>query len=272
MKRLILCADDFGFNDNISLAILDLIERGRLSATSCMTDFPSWEKYSNQLKVFSEQCDVGLHFNLTDNFPEMGIKQGAYQSLYRIMINSLIGNIDRKFIEAEFSRQMDKFTSCYEKLPDYIDGHQHVHQFPIIQSVLVEQIERIYKNRPYPYIRVTTPIISKNIDPIKSFVISSYGAVALKKKLVQRKINCNHAFAGIYKFNQFRDYRNYVNSWMASLSDLTLMMCHPCLPGKDSQNDPIYQSRCHEYEVLRSEEFQGLCKKHDIVISRFNQN
>ncbi|MCW9014611.1 MAG: ChbG/HpnK family deacetylase [Gammaproteobacteria bacterium] len=272
MKRLILCADDFGYNDNVSLAILDLLDRKRLSATSCMTDFPAWEKYSSHLKAIGDQCDVGLHFNLTDNFPESVIKHEPYDSLYGIMINCLIGNIDRKYIESEFCRQLEKFTDFYGKLPDYIDGHQHVHQFPIIQSVVVDQIERIYKNRPYPYLRVTTPIINKNIDPVKSFVISAYGAGALKKKLTLRKINFNHAFAGIYKFDKFPDYRNYIDSWMASLSDLTIMMCHPGLPGKDPQNDPIYRSRCHEYEVLKSQEFLDICNKYHITISRFHQN
>ena len=65
----ILCADDYGFSPGVSSAIRDLIDRGRLSATSCMTMSPFWPDHASWLKPYADQVDVGLHLTLTDHRP-----------------------------------------------------------------------------------------------------------------------------------------------------------------------------------------------------------
>ena len=42
MRRIILCADDYGISPAVSAAIRDLIMRGRLNATSVMVAAPSF--------------------------------------------------------------------------------------------------------------------------------------------------------------------------------------------------------------------------------------
>ena len=69
MKHIILCADDYGQNFAISQAIVDLFEKKRLSATSCMVTSPDWPRYSSLLIPFRDHVDVGLHFNLSEGFP-----------------------------------------------------------------------------------------------------------------------------------------------------------------------------------------------------------
>jgi predicted glycoside hydrolase/deacetylase ChbG (UPF0249 family) len=46
MKRIVLCADDFGQSAAISQGILQLVQAGRLSAVSCMTEADSWRSIS----------------------------------------------------------------------------------------------------------------------------------------------------------------------------------------------------------------------------------
>ncbi len=41
-RRLRLIADDYGLAPGVSAAILELLDRGRLTGTSCMTGFPEW--------------------------------------------------------------------------------------------------------------------------------------------------------------------------------------------------------------------------------------
>ena len=63
MKSIILCADDFGYNRETSLSIIELLTKQRLSATSCMTNMPNWQEQATQLKALSNSVDIGLHFN-----------------------------------------------------------------------------------------------------------------------------------------------------------------------------------------------------------------
>ena len=272
MRRLILCADDFGYNQNISSAIIELVKRNLISATSCMTDFPAWDEYASELKSLENSCDVGLHFNLTDNYPENSVTTSDYSSLSKLMSAAILRKIDVCFIENEFDRQIGKFVNSFGRLPDYIDGHQHVHQFPVIQSVIVNQIEKYYKPGSYPYVRVTTPVIEKKIDPFKAFIILLYGAHSLKKKLIERNIKYNKAFAGIYKFKNYQNFPVYMESWLDNMPDSTLMMCHPGSSNSTRDSDPISESRYNEYDFLKSNDFSRLCEKYNINISRFHQN
>ena len=64
-KGFILCADDFALTDGVSRAILDLLERGKLTATGAMTNCPHWRRLAPELASFAGQADLGLHLNLT---------------------------------------------------------------------------------------------------------------------------------------------------------------------------------------------------------------
>ena len=67
-RRLTLCADDFGQSRAISHGILQLLENGRLSATSVMSQAPLWPELAPALKALAGQADIGLHCNLTHPF------------------------------------------------------------------------------------------------------------------------------------------------------------------------------------------------------------
>ena len=64
-KGFILCADDFAMTDGVSRAILDLIGRGKLTATGAMTNRPHWRRLAPELRAFAGKADLGLHLNLT---------------------------------------------------------------------------------------------------------------------------------------------------------------------------------------------------------------
>ncbi|WP_281352708.1 ChbG/HpnK family deacetylase [Skermanella pratensis] len=53
----------------VSSAIRDLIDRERLSATSCMTLTPFWRDHATWLLPYVDQVDVGLHLTLTSQQP-----------------------------------------------------------------------------------------------------------------------------------------------------------------------------------------------------------
>lgn len=123
-RSLVLCADDFGLTDGINRAILELIDLGRLSATSCMTTMPAWtENAAAALVERHDRAALGLHFNLTegDNAIPLG----------KLMQQSLLGQLDTDRVQQAFNQQLDRFEALAELPPDFVDGHQHIQMFPV---------------------------------------------------------------------------------------------------------------------------------------------
>src|SRR3989338_3630816 len=99
-KCIILCADDYGQNKPISQAIITLIEKKRLSATSCLTTFPHWLEFAKFLQPYIDSIDIGLHFNLTEGDP------GRVMSLSQLLKKAYLRQLDKQRILAEFNRQL----------------------------------------------------------------------------------------------------------------------------------------------------------------------
>src|SRR5262249_7833626 len=68
-RPIVLCADDYAVAPGVSRAICALVERGRLSATSCMTVSSHWAEHARWLRPLDGQADIGLHLTLTDHAP-----------------------------------------------------------------------------------------------------------------------------------------------------------------------------------------------------------
>src|SRR5438445_12048752 len=71
-RRIWLCADDYGLSPGVNRAIRDLIERGRLNATSVMMVGPSIGRDEVEAlradAARSPRCAIGLHVTLTAPF------------------------------------------------------------------------------------------------------------------------------------------------------------------------------------------------------------
>src|SRR5947209_8444151 len=69
MRRIWLCADDYGIAPGVDTAIRDLVTRGRLNATSVMVVTPSFSRAeANALSVLNtdkHRVAIGLHLALT---------------------------------------------------------------------------------------------------------------------------------------------------------------------------------------------------------------
>jgi len=71
-RRIWLCADDYGLSPGVNRAIRDLIERGRLNATSVMVVGPAIGRDEvsalQAAAANSPRCSIGLHATLTAPF------------------------------------------------------------------------------------------------------------------------------------------------------------------------------------------------------------
>lgn len=268
-KKIILCADDYGQDEGISLGIRNLIERGRLTATSCMTNYTDWPTYAAQLKPLADRVDIGLHLNLTEGSALASKNQ--LPDLKTIFIKSKLRLLNHSAIAAELNAQLDAFIEAMGVLPDYLDGHQHIHHMPIIRDVVLDMFKK-RMNKPGQYIRkvvINYSSLSGNIfELIKKIVIQNSGAKKFEQLLKKNNFPHNSDFSGIYHLTSGNFYPQLFEKFIADIQDGGLIMCHPAAYDKNS-GVSFPHFRLDEYNYFSSKSFLSDCEKAEIRLVRF---
>lgn len=249
MNSVIISADDFAMSESIDEAIINLIQNDRITATACMVLSPHWEKAAKKMTpAIRKKASIGLHLDLTEFGEE------AY-SLKRLILLSLVRQLPYQKIKSKINEQLDLFESVIKSKPDYVDGHQHVHQLPQVREALLEVLTERYRG-DLPWLRIAKPTINAGI---KGVVIKMLGARALEKKALSLHFKCSSYLFGVYGFKgKPADYEAMLVKWLAEAKLTTgtpALMCHPALQKYHAENkqDPIFEARLNEYQVLKSE-------------------
>lgn len=261
MKMVCYCADDYALNDQISHAVRTLLYKNAIQATSCMTQSPIWKEQALLLLELRAQIDhpveLGLHLNFTNAFTSETI----HFPLSTLMLKAWMRSLDRDKIKQSISQQWDLFIDAIGASPDFIDGHQHIHQFPVIREILVEFLkEKNFKG----WIRNLNKTISAKNYQFKSQCLEFLGAHTTYTLIQKNHFLNNPYFSGIYDFKQV-NYRVLMQEWLSKAQDKTLVMCHPAsdLPN---EFDEIQAARIQEFEYLNSDQFLEDCQKFKIQL------
>ena len=253
MKRIVLCADDFGMHPDISDAIITLAEHNRLSATSCLVTSPHWLGDKDKLDALRSRIDIGLHLNFTEGAGlSAHFKQGL-PGLKSMLWRSHCRLLPTQQIEDEIAAQLDCFCDTFGSAPDFIDGHQHVHHLPQVRDALLKVTSQ--RNLNNLWFRSVTPMVSQG-SSLKSKVIEYSGAIKFKQQLTRHRLESNRAFAGVYSLSEEESFADLMAYWLEKLPDNSLIMCHP----SQSSNSDIdhLQARIKELDFLMSSQFSEL--------------
>lgn len=215
-KELILCADDFAQDAATTSGILSLVRKQRLSAVSCFTDSPLWPTAGGTLCADAGGVLLGLHFNLSHDF---GFGERPLGHWIR---RSALGALERAPLREALERQIDRFTSITGRLPDYIDGHHHVHAFPVIRDV-VDETAASAAGRPIPVRDVSRPIGATDA-PLKRLAIRRLAAL---RRRPMRAPALNASFAGDYSLSPGARFDALFADWLSGSAPGGLIMCHP---------------------------------------------
>ncbi|MFI4918765.1 MAG: ChbG/HpnK family deacetylase [Legionellales bacterium] len=262
-KTIMLCADDFGFTPGISHGILKLVRMQRLSAVSCMVNTADFIPYAGELLDLKDQVQIGLHFNLTDG-PLLSDPSKQGFGLIELLMKTHLRLINPTVIAQEFNAQLDKFIQIMGFLPDFIDGHLHVHQFPRIRQVILDIYEQRLRSKRTP-VRATYPAISLKPYQLKARILALTGGRALQHCLEQRDIPHNRYFSGIYDFSCGVPYRTLFRQWLALAPSNTLIMCHP--GDGIGITDGIAPARPIELDYLLSDDLLRDCHEFRVVLA-----
>lgn len=250
MKKITINVDDLGLSPAINAAVLRLAQMKRIQASSFMSLGNLSRDEVDELTELG--IDIGLHFDLT------GL---AHQgSLKTVLLRSLTHTWSEQRLYRLLAEQLDRFEDKTGRIPVFIDGHQHVHQFAQIRTVLLETTLRRYGHQVA--IRSTRTIQTD----FKARLIYQLGGWRLARDLRHLGITHNSAFAGVYGFDA--DAQGLAQLWQSWLSaapaDGLVIMCHPALPS-DGWQDEIKPAREREWTWLSSEAFGALWQQHQCV-------
>lgn len=272
-RALVLCADDYALHPHVDSAVLQLAQAGRLSATSCMTTSPLWPAAAPLLHVVRDKIAVGLHFNLTESH------QGsvAAQPLGSVIRQAYAATLKTtpawtpQALRLLWRQQLDAFEQALGTPPDFIDGHQHVHQLPGVREAMLTELQSRYSAHDMPWVRSTAPAGGLWRSP-KASVIALLGGWHNTRQLRAAGVAVNPGFGGVYGFDAptTDTYGAHMAQWLPHLRDGSLVMCHPAtglVPG-----DAIAAQRPIELAYLLSDTFGQLLAEHAIHIHQGGGN
>ena len=262
-KHIVMCADDFGLNEHVNGAVLELAAARRLSATSCLTQAAAWPSGAGRLRALN--IDVGLHINFTE-----ALDSGTHfhRPLSHLMFKAWMRQLDVAMLVRAIERQCDLFEQYMLREPDFFDGHQHVHQFPQIRDALMEVLVRRYDCDDV-WVRSTAmqhASVTRGLQ-LKARLIGWLGSAALRRRLRHAGIPFNADFAGVYDFTGgSARFAQNMDGWLDAVEEGAVIMCHPAQAG--DPKDVLGAQRVAEYGFLRGEAFGMLLQRHDCRIIR----
>lgn len=265
-RRLALCADDFGQSKEISDGIIELIACRRVCATSVLTEGPDWPASAYRLQRYQDRADVGIHLNLTHPFDNT---RGNRPLIYWLLLTQL-GLVSRKWVLQRFLDQIDLFVKYFDRLPDFIDGHQHVHAFPVIRQAMLEAIQlRWPEGSGKPWIRTPDRLVDSGGTFLKALVLRA-ACRGFARFVEKNGLRITKKFGGLYALDPQARFDRRMRSWLHKVPSGTLLMVHPGKPTVD-YNDPISDARSAEFGYLAGVRFAEDCHSGGVQLVRFAQ-
>ena len=255
-RSIRLIADDYGLAPGVSSAILELIERGRLTGTGCMTGFPEWQEAAVRIRPFRKRAAIGLHLTLTDQIAVTGrsslAPDGKLPGLASLALPVRRGRIDERDIHAELDAQYDRFVEALAGPPDYIDGHQHVHFLPMVRKWLLARFDGSANK---PALRGAPGLPGLDMAAAKIAAIAALAA-GFNRSMQRAGFGVMTPLSGIYDWRQPEKFTSTLRAAIDALPEQGVFMCHPGhVDDTLRARDPMQGVREVEFAVLSSQDF-----------------
>lgn len=274
LTKLVLCADDFALTEGVSRGILELAERGRISATSAMTNMPDWPRLAPALRPFAGQVGIGLHLNLTTGAP-LGpmpglAPHGRFPKLEELLRRAFTGRAPAGEILAEVERQLDIFEQAFGAPPAFVDGHQHVHVLPVVRPMLIQALQtrrlqgRLWLRDPSDRLLA---IVRREVSANKALVVKAL-AIGFRRAVLVAGFDTNEGFSGYSPFRCATKPERVFSQALVDLGPRPVAMAHPGYADESlSRLDGNVESRPHELAYLASDAFKELLDERRVTLT-----
>ncbi|AMA55900.1 ChbG/HpnK family deacetylase [Bradyrhizobium sp. CCGE-LA001] len=266
LRRIWLCADDYGISPGVNRAIRDLIERGRLNATSVMMVGPAIGRGEiealDAAAKSSPRCAIGLHVTLSAPFRPLTmhfrpLDGDMFMPFPKLLRAGLTRRLDREFIRNEVKAQLTAFMEAFGRAPDFVDGHQHVQLYPQVRDGFIDAVS---DGAPNAWVRQggrDLPLRQRLASP-KAMVLDILSA-QFRRRAAGAGLSFNPGFAGAYDFTRAADFGELMRQFLDGLPDGGLVMCHPGFVDEILVGlDPMTEVREREHAYLAGDAFPRL--------------
>ncbi|MGA7071411.1 ChbG/HpnK family deacetylase [Bradyrhizobium sp.] len=274
-RRIWLCADDYGISPGVNRAIRDLIETGRLNATSVMVVGPAIGRDDvSALKAAAQAnpcCAIGLHVTLTAPFRPLTmhfrpIEGGLFLPHTRLLRRGLMGRLDVELIHTELTVQLAAFVDLFGRTPDFVDGHQHVQLFPAVRDAFLAAVKEAAPNAWIRQCGRDRPWMQR-LDSPKALVLDILSA-QFRRRATRAELTFNPAFAGAYDFSKEPEFGALMRQFLRGMPEAGVVMCHPGIVDDVLISlDPLTTQREREYEFFRGEHFLPLLAASEVTLN-----
>ncbi len=166
--RIILNADDFGYDEDTTQATIECFERAGLTSATIMPKMPATQQAIAYAKAHDE-FSFGVHLTYcTDTveapvcppgqIPSLVDKEGAFLNSNTVRWKSLWGRLSIAEIELETKAQI-AFLQDHGVKVSHVDSHGHIHKFgpfrealrrvlPLFHITRVRNAQNLYLKRP----------------------------------------------------------------------------------------------------------------------------
>jgi predicted glycoside hydrolase/deacetylase ChbG (UPF0249 family) len=274
-RRIWLCADDYGISPGVNRAIRDLIERGRLNATSVMVVGPAIRRDEavalQTAAAGSPRCAIGLHVTLTAPFSPLTmhfrpLDGGMFLAFPKLLRAGLLRRLDPEIVHAELMVQLAAFAELFGRAPDFVDAHQHAQLFPGVRDAFLAAVKQA---APGAWVRQggrKLPLAGRLGNP-KALVLDALSA-QFRRRASRAGIAFNAGFAGAYDFSTQPDFGALMQQFLHALPEDGLIMCHPGFVDDILISlDPLTVQREHEHAFLGGAHFPQLLAANKVTLA-----
>ena len=220
-RRLIINADDLGYDPAVNEGIVLAMRRGVVSSSTLMVNLP----HSEHGASLARGLPVGLHLNLSRGaplsarFPAAMLRSGGFDE-------SRAGSLPPEVVAAEAEAQLARAEALLGCRPTHVDVHRHLHRFPVV----LEGLSRVAAPWGLPV---------RAIDE------------AMRAELRRAGVRTTDHFVGEAGGEAYWTELRFAGTVAALPEGSTELMCHPGYPPRETRTSYALQ-RAVELATLTS--------------------
>jgi predicted glycoside hydrolase/deacetylase ChbG (UPF0249 family) len=275
VRRIWLCADDYGISPGVNRAIRELIERGRLNATSAMMVGPAIGRDEvarlKDAAATNQGSAIGLHVTLTAPFRPLTmhfrpLRDELFPPFAKLLRAGQFGRLDPEMFRAEIAAQLNAFRDMFGRAPDFVDGHQHVQLYPQVRDGFLAAVKEKAPEAWVRQARRNQPLGQRLASP--KALLLDYLSTQFKRRAARAGLKINPAFAGAYDYSRTPDYGALMGEFLDGLPHEGVVMCHPGFVDEVLEGlDPLTRVREVEHAYLAGEDFPRLLAMNKVTLS-----
>lgn len=247
--KLIVNADDFGYDSGVNQGIIHSFREGIVTSTTFMVNQPYCQEAA-ALAAQNPELGVGLHVNLTRGEPISPVEHipGLLNEtgLFREPDGFYQQKVEKKEVQREITAQLEKLTNL-NICPTHMDAHHHLQYHPVVLEVMVELAEKYRLPLRHVNENTCTHFRRANI-PTPDFSVSSFfGEGATLENLVTTLTELNTKNPG----------------------STVEIMCHPGFINDFTAESSYKEPRQRELEILCSREIKEFIGDLNIQLINF---